>query len=1016
MAFKTLAYVTNAESNNVSVIDIIKNEVEYTIPLEPDGERPTCIAITPDRKYAYITNGITNNVSVIDVIENTVEYIIPVQGDPSAIAITPDGNYAYVTNTISNSMSVIDTNTKDVINISLLSHGYGPWRLAITPDGNFVYVAYEYSNSISVIDTSENMVEYTILLEGFASGIAITSDGNYAYVTSVNTNNVFVINISERVVEYTIPVGGSPFGIAITPDGSYAYVTNTGSDDVSVIDTNEKVEEYTISVRPDGDGPSAIAITPDGSYAYVTNTYSDNVSVININEKAVKETIIVGNNPSGIAMVNVPIEGIADLSVTMKGYPNSVVVDEELTYTITVRNSGPDRATGVTLIDKLPIGVSFISATTSHGIWNESEGVFTCNIDSLGSREAALITIVVIPRQEGSITNTATVKGNELDPNPDNNTAVVITSVYSPIIKNFAYVANSGSNNVSVIDISNNTIEGGPIYVGEQPFDVAITPDGQFAFVVNNFSNNVSRINTRDNQTVGFPINVGSGPYGIDINPLGTYVYVTNIYSDNLYKIKTETNAIEGSPIDVGDGPVKIAITPNGEFAYVTNYFSHDVTIVDLVENQAVGSPIPVGSNPFDIAITPNGRYAYVTSLGTDQVYVIDTDTNKVVFEPIPVGDGPFGIAITPDGKYAYIANYYSQNVYVIETFGRTLVNIIPVKGAIDIAITRNGSYAYVVNYNANDVSVIDTNTYEVIKDSIPVGVYPRAIAISESLILQTLTADLSVTKTDLPDPVKLGDYLTYNLTVTNHGVDQATGVMLKDDLPPTATFVSVESSQGTCSEEDGIVTCELGSLDNGESVIITIVIIPTQTGIITNTATVLANEEDLDLSNNTVVQNTMVLETACIEAPRIFDSCFQEEKIERTFGLPQYCHPVDSVDCSVKYSKCNIEEASEPDDQGNVNVQLSIKVSVDIKVKFKHHDFIRNFRKVFYFTESVTLYVPNGATITCKVKNVSCKCDQIKKDKLRCTVNFTVIAKSKTFVQIEIPYLDISELKPCED
>lgn len=238
-----------------------------------------------------------------------------------------------------------------------------------------------------------------------------------------------------------------------------------------------------------------------------------------------------------------------------------------------------------------------------------------------------------------------------------------------------------------------------------------------------------------------------------------------------------------------------------------------------------VGNPISVGSKPFDIDITPDGKFAYVTSLDTDKVYVIDTFTNTLVGDPIPVGDGPFGITITPDGNFAYIANYYSRNVYII-----------------------------------------DTSTNTVIVNSIPVGVYPRAIAIANPFILGTVTADLSVIKTDSPDPIKLGDNLTYTITVTNNGPDKATGVILKDTLPPSVTFASAESSKGSCSEAGGVVTCELGSLDNSESETVRIKVIPTSEGTITNIVAVSANEDDPDISNNTAIQCTTVLKTMCVE------------------------------------------------------------------------------------------------------------------------------------------------------
>ena len=56
----------------------------------------------------------------------------------------------------------------------------------------------------------------------------------------------------------------------------------------------------------------------------------------------------------------------------------------------------------------------------------------------------------------------------------------------------FAYVTNSGQNNVSVINVSTHTLID-TVYVGRTPWGVAVAPDGRFVYVANSASNTVQK-------------------------------------------------------------------------------------------------------------------------------------------------------------------------------------------------------------------------------------------------------------------------------------------------------------------------------------------------------------------------------------------------------------------------------------------------------------------------------------------------------------------------------------------
>jgi uncharacterized repeat protein (TIGR01451 family) len=123
--------------------------------------------------------------------------------------------------------------------------------------------------------------------------------------------------------------------------------------------------------------------------------------------------------------------GKADLSITKTDSPDPVAINGTLTYTIDVSNAGPDDASAVKVVDTLPAGVGFVSATGTNWTCNNASGTVTCNRTggNLPPGAAPDITITATaPASAGSITNSATVSSPN-DDTPGNNTATATTSV-----------------------------------------------------------------------------------------------------------------------------------------------------------------------------------------------------------------------------------------------------------------------------------------------------------------------------------------------------------------------------------------------------------------------------------------------------------------------------------------------------------------------------------------------------------------------------------------------------------
>ncbi len=110
---------------------------------------------------------------------------------------------------------------------------------------------------------------------------------------------------------------------------------------------------------------------------------------------------------------------------------------------------------------------------------------------------------------------------------------------------------------------------------------------------------------------------------------------------------------------------------------------------------------------------------------------------------------------------------------------------------------------------------------------------------------------DLSLTMEAGPDPVEVGSELLYTLTVSN-GQNSSSGVRVTDALPAGVSFVSADSSRGSCGLAGGSVVCDIGTLRAYGLAVVTIRVKPTAAGPVSNTASVTSTEADADPSNNT--------------------------------------------------------------------------------------------------------------------------------------------------------------------
>jgi uncharacterized repeat protein (TIGR01451 family) len=112
----------------------------------------------------------------------------------------------------------------------------------------------------------------------------------------------------------------------------------------------------------------------------------------------------------------------ADLTLAKTVDNPTPAVGDTVTFTVTVSDNGPRNATNVQVMDVLPAGLTFVSATPSQGSYNNASGLWTVGSVPAGtSKTLQLVASVASPAAE---TNTASIAhADQFDPNTSNNAA-----------------------------------------------------------------------------------------------------------------------------------------------------------------------------------------------------------------------------------------------------------------------------------------------------------------------------------------------------------------------------------------------------------------------------------------------------------------------------------------------------------------------------------------------------------------------------------------------------------------
>ena len=540
-----------------------------------------------------------------------------------------------------------------------------------------------------------------------------------------------------------------------------------------------------------------LAVGAKASVELVTLTSGPGTRVNTATVSSAAEDLEPANNTATAAVKVLPT---ADLQLEKTASPTLVKAGGEVSYTLTVKNAGPDAAGDVVVSDPLPAGETLLASAA--GCTQTGQKVSCPLSGELADGETRTVQLKVrmeVVLANHTVTNTAEVTSATFDPNLANNTASAevqvetaadlgLTKVASPTAVNvhgevtYTLTATNAGPDTAKAAIITDELPAGESYVSNNG---GCSDAGQtVTCALGDFANGATR-------TIHLVVR-------IELALAAQSVANTAELSSETPDPDEANNTAEAT----------IAVAP-----------AADLKLTKTVALEGTVTPLALP-----------GRATYtllVENMGPDEA------TSVVLNDPLPVGE----TYLSDDAGCAAAGQVVSC-----------------VLGDLANGATRTIHLIVMVGASLGEQTVTNSATVTSATDD------PEPANNSSSASLQTgPAADLAIEKTG-PASVVSGQPIAWTLKVHDNGPSTAHSVLVEDPLPSGVTPTGATTSQGTCQIAAAVVKCELGTiLDGGTAEIGVNATVTTTSGTLSNTATVSALEPDPDPANNRSTAATAV-------------------------------------------------------------------------------------------------------------------------------------------------------------
>ncbi|SHH61541.1 conserved repeat domain-containing protein, partial [Flavobacterium granuli] len=465
------------------------------------------------------------------------------------------------------------------------------------------------------------------------------------------------------------------------------------------------------------------------------------------------------NSPTENDQAQVVITPIqrADLSVVKTVDLATPRVGDNVKFRIALNNAGPSDATGVVVNDLLPSGYTFVSYTSTSGLYNSTSGNWTLSGSVINGKTEYLDIVAKVNPITGTANeyrnNAQVIASGQTDPDSIPNDGLgddfsTVTTVPTALIdlsltKSVDNISPSaGSNVVFTVRVSN---AGPSTATGVQVRDVL--PSGYT--IVGATPSSGTYTNATGLWTIATIANGASAVLTVTatVNATGNYTNVAEIVAAD----QTDVNSTPGNNILTEDDQDQVTISRG--------------PLVDLSLTKSVNNNTPIVGENVTFRIT-------ISNAGPSEA------NGVVVTDKLPSG-------------YSFVSSAPSVGTYNNISGSWTVGNLANA-GTATLDITAK----VLPTGNYNNIAEV-TGANEVDSNSTPGNNDATENDQSEVVITPIQSADLSVVKTVNITTPKVGDTVTFTIAVKNDGPSNATGVVVKDMLPSGYEFVSASPTAG---------------------------------------------------------------------------------------------------------------------------------------------------------------------------------------------------------------------------